>query len=48
MQQKMNEVFADNDYYGIYVGEMSEAIEKDEFVRIFVDKDQNNCYTHQA
>jgi len=43
----MNEIFAENDYYGVYVGEMSEAIENNQNVRIYVEKDTNNCYGHQ-
>lgn len=46
MQEQMNEVFAENDYYGVYVGQMSEAIEKNQLVRIFIEKSENNCLTH--
>ncbi len=46
MQEKMNEVFSDNDYYGVYVGQMSEALEKNQLVRVFVDKSDNNCLSH--
>jgi len=46
---QMNEVFADNEYYSIYIGEMSEAIQNNQLIRITVEKDSNlNCYGHKA
>jgi hypothetical protein len=43
----MNEVFSDNDYYGVYIGTMEEAIEKNQLVRIYVEKDATtNCLSH--
>lgn len=46
LQNKINEAFAENDYYGVYVGQMSEAIEKNQLLRVFIEKDNNNCYSH--
>jgi len=38
---------SENDYYSVYVGEMSEAIQGNQLIRIVVEKD-NDCYNHRA
>lgn len=47
VQNQINEIMSENEYYSVYVGEMSEAIQNDQLIRIVVEKD-GDCYGHKA